>query len=441
MNTYDIIVAGGGAAGIAAAMHCAAHGRRVLLVESSAGLGGRARSFVDKSSGDTIDNGQHALMGCYEHFLDILNRLGTDSLLLRQSALKVPFRDASGRDDILDASALPGAAGVAAGILRMKGISARSRRAALLFAIRLRLGLSKPGSMTALEFLMSEQQPRDIIERLWEPVILATLNGRPQDVAASLLVNVLRLAFFGKKGASSLLLPTVGLSGLFQPFPAWLAEHGGRCMLQQGIKSVIMQQNRATGIILEDDSVMHADSIILALPPRALLRCLPDQVKTHSFFEVLPEYSYSPIVSLYLWFDIPFPAIPFAALLGMETQWVFNKRLLQGNPDDKALLALTISAGNSLVDKFPEQVAQACAQEICNSFPEMKNAQLLHWKVIKEKSATFLAHPELEDRRLQQKTPFQGLFIAGDWTATKLPATLEGAALSGVKAGRAAMNL
>ena len=213
-NIFDCIVIGAGVSGIQSALLLAQHNKRVLLLESTLYIGGRARSFIDKQSGDCIDNGQHALMGCYTHFLNILSTLKTDSLLYRQHHLSVPFMYSDGHSDILKADVFPGALGVAFGIMNLKKLSLSEKISALYFAIRIRLGFAKSGSLTAFEFLLSENQSAHCIDILWTPIILATLNGHPKEVAASLFVQVLTLAFLGKKDASTLILPKVGLSDL-----------------------------------------------------------------------------------------------------------------------------------------------------------------------------------------------------------------------------------
>ena len=429
-SSFDTIVIGAGISGISAAIESVKQGNQTLLLESTGYIGGRARSFIDEKTGDHIDNGQHAMMGCYDNFLGILKDLGTYDLIKKQKTLSVPFVYANGKKDILHAAS-PGPIGMAKGMLKLNAISKKEKWHLILFAARLQFNMCKPGSMTALEFLMSEFQSEHVIEIVWTPIILATLNGEPEKVSATLFVTVLKLAFFGKADASSLLFSTVGLSALFEPIIDWMHLRNSECRVSSPVKELLIADGIAHGVLLHDGSVIYAKKIISAITPKAFMRILPEDLINHEYFSAAHDYEFSPIISLYLWFDIPFPKIDFAAMLHTSTQWVFNKRAIMNIKKETSLLALTISAGDAIVQQSTEEIAMHCAGEIKKCFPEMENANLIHWKVIKEKSATFLASPEMEEKRLSQKTPIKGLTLAGDWTDTKLPATLEGAALSG----------
>lgn len=439
-NKFDCIVIGAGVSGIHSALLLAKQNKRVLLLESTLYIGGRARSFIDKQSGDSIDNGQHALMGCYTQFLSILSTLNTDNLLYRQPQLSVPFMYSDGHSDILKADVFSGALGVAFGILNLKKLSLSEKISALYFALRIRLGLAKSGSLTAFEFLLSENQSAHSIEILWTPIILATLNGNPKEVAASLFVQVLTLAFLGKKDASTLILPKVGLSDLLSPFPDWLAKHNGICKLGESVEEIVFQDSRPSAVITKSGEIYHSHSIIMAIPPKIIKRILHKECKEYEFYEALDQYTFSPIISVYLWIDKEFPDLEFAALLGTNTQWVFHKNAFMHNNISSTLLSCTVSAGNDSIDDEGASIAMQCLQEIKLCFPSVKDATLLHWKVIKEKHATFLATPEIENKRHSTYTDIEGLFIAGDWTDTKLPATLEGAAISGYHAANAVLT-
>jgi squalene-associated FAD-dependent desaturase len=431
-TTYDVIILGAGIAGISSAIHCVKSGKKPLLIESTSNIGGRARSFVDRISGDVIDNGQHVMMGCYSSFFEIIKEIGMMDKFLKQEYLTIPFHFKNGEKDILITKGIAGfngPIGMALGLMRLNFLNARDKRSVLLFAIRLTLGICKPGSMTAKEFLLSEAQSDALIDLIWTPVILATMNGKPEDVSARVFITVLRLAFFGAGDASSLYIPQCGLSELFEPFEEWLKLHGGMMMHGNGAESIIIEDEHITGITLHDGTSLVAKNIISAIPPHALLKILPDDLKKHAYFSELELFHYSPIISLYLWFDTTFPDIDLTAMMDSTIQWIFKKSTTMKSA--KSLLALTISAGDDIVGLTTEEIALHCANEIRVCFPEMRNATLLHWKVIKEKSATVLFDPDAEERRPKTQGPIKGFYLAGDWTNTGLPATLEGAALSG----------
>lgn len=433
------IIVGAGVAGIAAALECIAQGIQPILIEAKPYIGGRARSFVEKSTNETIDNGQHLMMGCYTYFLQMLERLGTTHLLKPQPAMKVMFYNADGTKDVLDASRMKGKNGVALGIWNLKHVSTASKLRALLLAAKIQFNLAKYNGMSAAEFLQYHKQPQEIITRLWEPVILATLNSTPENASASLLVEVLKRAMFGTGDASSLLLPQAGLSELFEPLENIMQQHGGSIMLSTEIKEVLMFDGNAIGVVTEDDREVRGDDVILTIPPRALQRLNIQQIVDGKAQSTLQEYVFSPIISVYLWFDKNFMDDDFAAMLETTTQWVFNKRKMTQTTKEclqqyPGHVSLTVSAANPIVHESAEHIAHHCTEELRKVFPAAHDATLLQYKVIKEKQATFLATPQLEPHRLQVRTTVPNVYLAGDWTNTGLPATLEGAAQSGVKA-------
>jgi squalene-associated FAD-dependent desaturase len=431
-NTVDVIILGAGISGLSAAMHCSKLGKTPLLIESTANIGGRARSFEDRVSGDVIDNGQHVMMGCYVSFLELIQEIGMMHRIQKQKHLTIPFHFMNGEKDILLAkgiAGLNGPLGMALGMLRLGFLQFSDKTSLIAFAVRLRLGICKPGSMTAKEFLLSERQTDVLIDLIWTPVILATMNGKPEDVSASVFVTVLRLAFFGSGNASSLYIPQCGLSELFEPFEAWLNSRGGTMIRSNGVSSIQIENGKVCGVTLHDGQMLSTSNVITAIPPHALYKVIPESLQQHKYFSQLGQIRYSPIVSLYLWFDKAFPEIDLSAIMHAKTQWIFKKSTAMKTA--QSLLALTISAGDDIIGLSTEDLAQQCAQEIRQCFPEMRDAQVLHWKVIKEKSATVLIDPATEEIRPTQQSPIDGLFLAGDWTNTGLPATLEGAALSG----------
>ena len=439
------IVIGAGIAGIAAAIAATEKGYKTTVIEARQYIGGRARSFVEKTTGETIDNGQHVMMGCYHSMLKVIRTLGTDKLIYRQKALKVIFYDSDGRSDVLDSGKLPGKLGIAAGIMGLKKVSVQSRLYALVFAIKLGLRAKQKVGETSLQYLKRMNQSDEMIHRLWEPLIIATLNARPEEADATLLIEVLKRAFFGGKEASQLVLPRVGLSELVDPLSEWLKERGGDVRLSTSVDTLQMNGDSTVSVILDNGEELNADIIISTVPAFALRRFANEDILGRESFTLLNELVFSPIVSIYLWFDSDFMEESFCAMLNTTTQWVFNRRHIADSEQTQkekypGHISLTISAGNELVTTSPEQVVMQCWEEIKQCFPKAKSANLKEWKVIKEKQATFLATPSIESRRPHTLTKAKNFYIAGDWTATGLPATLEGAAQSGFDAVRIAVS-
>lgn len=440
------IIIGAGIAGIAATLEAIDQGYEVLVLEARPYIGGRARSFTDKTTGEIIDNGQHVLMGCYGALLHVLRRLGTENLLYRQKALSVTFFDQTGEADTLDAGHLPGKLGIAAGILGLKKLSWKGRWQALVFAARLGLMSQQPVGETSLDFLRRMNQTEDTIQRLWEPLILATLNAHPSTADATLLIEVLKRAFFGGREASQMLIPRGGLSELLAPFIPYVESRGGQVRLSSSVESLRYNEETSAVSVIVDHEEIHADMIISCVPPFALHRFSDSALFSQDTYQFFSDIVFSPIVSLYMWFDRDFMGdMQFCALLQTVTQWVFNRRVLCECTEElrehyPGHIALTISAGTQVVGKQADDVVALCLEELRVCFPAAREATLVSWKVIKEKQATFLATPPIEARRPQQTTKAPNFFLAGDWSKTGLPATLEGAAQSGIAAVRHACS-
>ena len=422
-----ILIIGGGWAGIAAAVEASERGHEVLLVEERPYLGGRARSFIDRETGHHIDNGQHVMMGCYSAFLRVLKTLGTDHLLERQQALRVGFVDNSTTKHVLDASGLPGKLGVVAGLLHLSGVRIGSRLACIALAARMALGRASGRGLTCLHFLQRQNQPDDIITRFWEPLVLATLNAPLDKASAELLVAVMKLAFLGSREDSSLLIPTCGLSDLISPLPMWLSTRGGQVRLSTSVDKLNLVEGRCTSAVLSDGAVEQVDAVVSCVPERAFGRLLDASSITTTMPSALAS---SPIVSVYLWYDKQWMTDELLAALGTTVQWVFNKsRIASG------LVALTVSAGESIVGMPQEQIIELCDAELRALLPEVASAELQRGLVIKEKMATPLIEPRTQRATTGcLTTQVANLFVAGDWTSTGLPATIEGAARSGIAA-------
>ncbi len=434
------VVIGGGWAGIAAAIRAVTNGWQVTLVEERPYLGGRARSFVDKQTNVEIDNGQHVMMGAYAAAQYVMENLGTFHLLHKQQALRVAFADADGgTGDVLDASALPGKLGVAIGLLRLRGLRPASRILCLRLAVRLSGKRIAVHGLSCEQLLARENQPHDAIVRFWEPLVLATLNAPLHKAPASLLVNVMRLAFMGNRGASGLWIPTTGLSNLVNSLPEWLMQRNGRIHLSTGAVSMNREGNRVHSVKLTNGDVLQVDAVVCAVPQRSLERLLAE---SDVAAELPPRSEYSPIISVYLWYDVQWLDTDFTAALGTTVQWVFNKQRIH-----PGLVALTVSAASAEVAESAEAIVERCDAELRRLFPARSRAQRLHAQVIKEKLATPLITPELEQERQRywgsgMLQPYDrearfgatNIAVAGDWTVPGLPATIEAAARSGIRA-------
>jgi zeta-carotene desaturase len=433
------IVIGGGVAGIAAAVSLARAGLRPTLIESRPYLGGRVRSFIHAGTGDEIDNGQHLLMGCYEATFSLLDLLGTRHLVELQPELTVEFREPGGTRSLLK-SPLPfdrffSSANIAAAMMRLDGLTRRERLMLMRVALDVKLARARPAE-TVTAYLARLGQSRAAQERLWHPIVIATLNTAPEIASAELFRTVMRRAFLGGPIASRLALPRVGLSQLFEPAVRFITGRGGQVLLGAPA-TTLSREGNGLRLDLKDREPIAASTMISALPSHALRSLLVRGGAAAHLPASTERITYSPIVSLYLWYDRSPESLPrFAALLGTRTQWIFNRRAITGTASERfpGLIACTISAAASEAATGGDEIVRIADAELRSVFPELRDAVLLDAQAIKEKQATFTATPEIEALRPGVRTSLEGLVLAGDWTNTGLPATIEGAAWSGFTA-------
>lgn len=438
------IVVGGGVAGLAAATRLAEAGREVVLLESTAAAGGRARSFVDRTTGDAIDNGQHALMGCYEELLAFLSRIGTRGALFATD-LRIPFcdpalADPSARMAVLDAPGLPAPLHFGAALLRYRHLPLRDRLSALLAGDRLvrRYGRPQTPDTTVAAALAELGQSARARRALWDPVVYATLNADPEKSSARLLAAVVGRALLASREGSRFLLPAVPLSELLvEPARKYLEARGGALRTRAAAGSVRIEEGRVRGVVV-DGALLEADGVILAVPPPALRRLSVPGVAADPALERA-----TPIVSVTLWLDRDPGGPPFLGLLGCETQWLFQVDRIHGARRDGGAghrVACVRSGAEAWSDVPRTGIAETVIREMRSVLPGAAEAVVKHHLVVTEHAATLSPDPELQPLRPGCRTAVAGLHLAGDWTDTGLPATLEGAALSGHRAAAAALG-
>jgi hydroxysqualene dehydroxylase len=431
-----VVIIGGGFAGLAAGVALAESGHTVEILERRAFLGGRAYSFFDPVAQEVIDNGQHLMMGCYHETFQFLRRLGTLDQLAFQERSRVDFVDQAAEQTTFECMNLPAPLHLLSGLLRLKGFSWRDKLATLRLGsvIRASQGSSdKFSQMTVEEFLTAYGQSPRMKERFWNVFSIATLNEQPDVAAASLLVKVLQQAFGGSRADSAMVVAKVGLSEIYtEQARAFIEQRGGAVRLRAIAEKLMLVGEHCQGVKLQGGELCQGDFYISAIPYFALRPLLPPNVAKVPYFADWDALRSAPIVSINLWFDRSITKLGFAGLLGGQLQWLFNKNaLIKRSRFDTQHISLVISAAHELAEMPKEQLVEMALQEVQQFFPAAKKAQLRHFRVIKEHQATFSASVAAEQTRPNAKTPFANLLLAGDWTNTGLPATIESAVLSG----------
>lgn len=435
-----VIIAGGGLAGLAAAVRLSEHPLNVLLLESAPRLGGRAWSFPHAYSSGEVDNGQHVMMGCYRDTLDYLARIGRTHFIERRRGLALQFLHADGRRAVLQAGRLPHPFGQVPAFFRFRLLTAGSRLRILRVAARLRSLRGKEldalDAMDAASWLRSLGQRDDAMRCFWQPLVLATMNTEPGRASAKLLAVVLREIFLRDAEAADILLPRKGLSSVFVDSAREILEKRGcDIRLKSGVERLMTEDDSVTGVRLADGTVHSAEAVIGALPPWALQR-----IFERSESRALPAIDFerfvpSPIVSVHVWLRGGLDSGPMTGLLDTTLQWVFEKG---GDGDGSRHYSCTISAAAARVmDMNEEDLRALLLRELRILRPDLREQDILRVLAVREKRATFLPLPGMERVRPATRCGMSGLYLAGDWTATGMPATIEGAIRSGYTAADA----
>jgi zeta-carotene desaturase len=435
----DAIVIGGGLAGLSAATALAERGRRVLVLEARPSLGGRATAFTDPATGERVDNGQHVLFGCYRETFRFLRRIGAESHVRVQPRLAIDIVDREGRPSRLQCPPLPPPLHLLAGVLTWDALGWRDRLAALRMWRPVLAGRKGPpcgsGEETVRQWLVGYGQTPRLIELLWEPLAVAALNQPIDMAAAAPFVRVLSLLFGTDQRDAALAIPLKPLDELYaHPARDYIEGKGGS--VRTGAPARV-GLGGAPQVHVRDER-LAAPVTICAVPWHAL----PDLFagSTSGLAGVLDAAratAASPIVTVNLWFDRIVTDRDIVGLPGRTLQWVFDKRGVFG---ERASHLSLVSSGAEAVVALPNQdLVDLAMREVTAALPAARTATLLRAVVVREKRATFSVAPG-QPPRPAARTGIPGLLLAGDWIDTGLPATIEGAVLSGHLAADAALS-
>jgi squalene-associated FAD-dependent desaturase len=435
----EVIIIGGGFAGLAAGVALAEAGKKVCLLEQKPHLGGRARSFRDPTTGSIVDNGQHLFMGCYHSTIQFLKTIGTLDRLHFQPRLDVPFLDRDGRLTRLDCPDLPSPWHLLLGVLRSGSFTFKQKLEVLRLGGDLRRGGGKSAptaSESVTAWLNRRGQSDGLQHNFWDLLCIAALNEDPHIASAQLFERVLRLALFSSPADSRLGIARVGLSECYTAAAAEFIEaRGGRVQTGRNIKQLLIADGICRGVDLGGGELVEGATVISSVPWQQFATILPGELlRSEPFFAGALALRPAPIISINLWFDAPITDLEFVGLRGTNVQWLFDKSRILSAKDH--CIALVLSGAHEHVSRSKEELLAIALRELGEVLPATRNAKLLHSLVIKERFATFSPSPEAEPLRPTGRTPIRNLFLAGDWTATGLPATIEGAVQSGYTAAK-----
>jgi zeta-carotene desaturase len=447
----SVIVIGGGLAGLAAGVALAEAGWRVRLFEQRPFLGGRATSYV-LPDGEHVDNCQHVTLGCCTNLEDFYNRVGSANKVKFFDRLL--FLDPQGRRGEMQAGILPapfhmtGSFAAFAPLTLGDKLSIARAMLSILWSKGKTADLEENGGISMLEWLRRRGQSKGAIERFWRVVLVSALDEELDRTDARFGVDVFWKAFLSNKSGYRMGVPAVPLAELYEGSKAEIECRGGEVTLRAPVRGLKLDNGALSGVRFDEGREESADAYVFAIPHTALAELLPESVKQgEPSLSHLDEIKVAPITGVHFWFDRQVMDEPFVTLLDTTTQWIFNKTMLYGasNGKDQNLtsaqyLQLVISASYELLQKPRQEIIDLCLKEVRQALPAAREAQLTKATVIKEAAATFSPEPGVDRWRPKQGTNIPGLFLAGDWTATGWPATMEGAVRSGYLAAEAVLR-
>ena len=438
-----VLVVGGGLAGISAACELADLGHRVTLLEKRPFLGGRTYSFFDKQTDSEVDNGQHIFMKSCTAYIGLLDRLNVRHKTYLQSRMRVTVYDAQRRPSALYSSMLPAPFHLVLSFLRYRHLSwgdkAAIARAA--FAIR-RMSEGRRKELDGISFcdwLSERGQSARAIEAFWDLIILPVCNDDSRRVSASQAIMVFQDGFLGGRHAADIGYATVGLSSLLAgEAQRYIEQRGGKVIVGKSLQSLEGDQQGIRCARLYSGPSIGADAYLLAVPPRQLGKLLPETLRKHEFFDRASRLAMSPIVNVHLWFDRRVTDLEFAAFLDNDVQWVFNKTAIYGEDGGHGQrLCISLSAAHKFIDMPKDELYRLVVDELRRAIPATGEASVTRFIVVRERYATFAPRPGSAAYRLPSRTPVRNLFLAGAWTDTGWPSTMESAVRSGENAARA----
>jgi len=451
-------VIGGGLAGLSSAVALAEAGLQVRLLEKRPHLGGRASSYT-LPDGNEVDNCQHVTLGCCTNLADFYSRVGAAGKIRFYDRLY--FVDAQGRRSTMEASPLPPPFHMAPSFLLFSSLNLADKRAIADAMMEIAMaGGNPPGidGVSMLDWLQRMKQTASAVDRFWRVVLVSALDEELSKTDARYGVEVFWKAFLANKGGYRVGIPSVPLGELYGGCREAVLQRGGEVRLRCGIREIRIRENRFVSVVMDDGTETSADACIVAVPHDALLNLLPNEMgEGDGPLCGLRNIKTSPITGVHLWYDRTVMTEPFLTLLDHTTQWVFNKTLLYKTDEtdgasarptgqsakpsesdaDGQYLQLVISASYDLVPQSRQEIIDLCRRELADVLPATREAQLRKATVIKEVNATFSPEPGVDRWRPAQESSVSNLFLAGDWTRTAWPATMEGAVRSGYLAAEA----
>jgi squalene-associated FAD-dependent desaturase len=434
----DVMVVGAGAAGLAAAVALARDGKRVTLLERRPYVGGRAYSYEHPALAEVVDS-QHVLLGCCTNLMEICQQAGIADKIRWYD--EQTFLTPDGGVSTIAASGLPAPLHFGPSFLGLKTLSLSDKLGMARGLMEFFRGYPAEDEESVAHWLKRTGQTERSIRHFWSPIIMATLNDRPENCSTKYAGKVFHELFVKSSTGGRLGIPTVPLSEFYASMARLLEASGGTVQLRASVERLELEPDgrwRVTASAADAKTEYTADAVILALPFEQTRRLLPglpasaDEGGESPLAAKIERFVHSPFTSILLWYDRQITDLDHAWLLDTTIEWFFHKSRIRGYaPEQGSYVEVVIAGSKAQLGMTREGILQPALEELARFFPETKRAKLVKSGILKEARATFSVTPGLDRYRPEQKTAWPGLYLAGDWTATEWPSTMEGAVRSG----------
>ncbi len=432
-----ILIVGAGLAGLSAAFRLAKEGLPVTVFEKRPHPGGRVYSFEDSTTGDPVDNGQHVFLGCCRELIELLNDAGVKVEEQLQDQLRLVFREKGGKTYHLEESSwLPHPLALAP-VLCSASFLTWAERLAIANCCRTIRGLGEEDlqnldDRTMKDWLHEQGQTEKAIRQFWNVFVVSTLNAGVGRVSAASGVFVFREGLLSSSGAGRIGLADCGQTPYYiDPLIQSIREHGGRVRCGITVEEVLVQDGFCKGL-RTSEGLEERGQVILAVPPWKL-NGLMENVEVEDELSDLNRFEAAPIVCVNLWLKVDQEVMeePFSALLGGAFDWVFHRNRIEDRPEGEGQhLSFVRSAAFEQVGESVKELRRSAISDL-RSYFGVDPVEVRNVKVTKEPRATFIPRPGLRNRRPGPCTSVDRLFLAGAWTDTKWPSTMESAVRSG----------
>jgi squalene-associated FAD-dependent desaturase len=430
----SVTVVGGGLAGLSAACALAEEGYDVNLLERRPYLGGRASSYEHPGTGEVIDNCQHVLLGNCTNLIELYQRLGASASIRWFD--RITLLEPGGRASVLRASALPAPFHTMPSFLSAQAFSLADKLAIARGMRAFVRSIPADSGENFQDWLRRHGQTSRAIERFWKPVLVSALNEDLDRMSVRYAGQVIRLSLLRSPGAGRMGIPSIPLSELYNQAIGYIEQRGGRVKLRTAAEGFCWSEKSQQWAVMAQKESFSSDAIIFALAFEGLSKLLADMPQAPGVDLLaahLGRFEHSPITGIHLWFDLEISELEHAMLLDRTIQWMFHKSRLQPAKRGAkgSYVELVVSASKSMIALERQQIVDLAVRELAEFFPAVREAKLIKAAVVKEVRATYSILPQLDLIRPTAISPWPRVFLAGDWTATGWPATMEGAVRSG----------